>query len=71
MEKLFALVAYVPSVGLGVGFMMLATGVLWKNHKKQQAKALMTAGTWCVGVSLVVLMALFAIGAVGLGPVPS
>lgn len=71
MEKLFVLGAYVPSVGLGVGFMMLATGALWKSSRKQQAKTLMTAGTWCVGISLILLTALFVMGAVGLGPVPN
>lgn len=70
MEWFFLLVAYLPVVSAVVGLGLLIAGFLLRKRKKQGSKGLFIAGGICVGIWLLLYIALFLAGALGIGPAP-
>ena len=71
MEWLFLLIAYLPSVSIVVGLILLVAGLVVKKTDKKKATGLLKVGGLCIGICLLVYASLFLIGAVGLGPAPN
>lgn len=71
MEWLFLLVAYFPVISIVIGLALLIAGFILKKSKKQLSKSLLKASGLCIGICLLVYIALFLIGALGIGPVPN
>lgn len=71
MEWLYLLIAYLPIISIVVGLTLLIAGLVLRKSKNQLSMGLFIAGGLCVGLCLLVGVALFLIGALGIGPVPN
>ena len=71
MEWIFLLIAYLPIMGIVIGLALLIAGFILRKIKRQPSVGLLIAGGICVGICLLFYIALFLIGALGIGPVPS
>lgn len=71
MEWLFLLIAYLPVISAVLGLALLIAGFVLRKTKKKASKGLFLAGALCVGACLVVYLALFFVGSLGIGPVPN
>lgn len=71
MEWLFLLIAYLPVISVIFGLALLVAGFIVRKTKKNHSTGLFIAGGLCVGICLVFYIALFLIGALGIGPVPN
>ena len=71
MEWLYVLMAYLPVISIVVGIVLLVVGLLLRKSKKQFSKALFIISGLCAGLFLFIVIALFLIGALGIGPVPN
>lgn len=71
MECLYLLMAYLPVISIVVGIALLIIGLVLRKSKKQLSKVFFIVGGLCVGICLLIVVALFLIGALGIGPVPN
>ena len=71
MEWLYLLMAYLPVISIVVGIALLIIGLVLRKSKKQLSKVFFIVGGLCVGICLLIVVALFLIGALGIGPVPN
>lgn len=71
MEWLFLLIAYLPIISITVGLTLLITGFVLRKTKKHLSTGLLIAGGVCVGICLLIYIALFLVGVLGIGPVPN
>ena len=71
MECLYLLMAYLPVISIVVGIALLIIGLVLRKSKKQLSKVFFVVGGLCVGICLLIVVALFLIGALGIGPVPN
>ena len=71
MEWLFLLIAYLPIISIAVGLTLLIAGFALRKSKKHLSTVLLITGGVCVGICLLFYIALFLIGALGIGPVPN
>ena len=65
MECLYLLMAYLPVISIVVGIALLIIGLVLRKSKKQLSKVFFIVGRLCL------VVALFLIGALGIGPVPN
>jgi len=68
---LYLLMAYLPVISIVVGIALLIIGLVLRKSKKQLSKVFFIVGGLCVGICLLIVVALFLIGALGIGPVPN
>ena len=71
MLCLYLLMAYLPVISIVVGIALLIIGLVLQKSKKQLSKVFFIVGGLCVGICLLIVVALFLIGALGIGPVPN
>ena len=71
MEWIYLLMAYLPVVSIVVGVALLIAGFVLRKNKKQLSKVFFVVGGLSVGICLLVGIALFLIGALGIGPIPN
>lgn len=71
MLCLYLLMAYLPVISIVVGIALLIIGLVLRKSKKQLSKVFFIVGGLCVGICLLIVVALFLIGALGIGPVPN
>lgn len=71
MEWMYLLMAYLPVISIVVGIVLLIVGIVMRRQENQLSKAFFIAGGLCVGICVLVGIALFTVGALGLGPVPN
>lgn len=71
MEWLFLLIAYLPIICIAIGLTLLIIGFVLRKSKKYLSTGLLIAGGVCVGICLLIYIALFLVGALGIGPVPN
>ena len=71
MEWLFLLIAYLPVISIVFGIALLIAGLVLRKSKKQLSKVFFVVGGLCVGIFLLIVIALFLAGAFGIGPVPT
>lgn len=71
MEWLFLLIAYLPVISVIAGLVLLIAGYIMRKTKKNLSAGLFITGGVCVGICLAFYIALFIIGAFGIGPVPN
>lgn len=71
MECFYLLMAYLPVISIVVGIALLIIGLVLRKSKKQLSKVFFIVGGLCVGICLLIVVALFLIGALGIGPVPN
>lgn len=71
MEWLFLLIAYLPVISIVIGLALLIAGFALRKTKEQLSNELFIAGGFCVGICLLIYIALFFVGALGIGPVPN
>ena len=71
MEWLFLLIAYLPIISIAVGLTLLITGFILRKSKKHLSTGLLITGGVCVGICLFIYIALFFVGALGMGPIPN
>lgn len=71
MEWIYLLMAYLPVVSIVVGVALLIAGFVLRKTKKQLSKVFFIVGGLSVGICLLVGIALFLIGALGIGPIPN
>ena len=71
MEWLYLLMAYLPVISIVIGILLLIAGLVVRKTKKQLSKVFFIVGGLCVGICLLIGIALFLIGALGIGPVPT
>ena len=71
MEWLFLLMAYLPVISILIGISLLIAGLVVRKTKKQLSKVFFIVGGLCIGIFLLIVIALFLIGALGIGPVPT
>jgi len=68
---LYLLMAYLPVISIVVGIALLIIGLVLRKSKKQLSKVFFIVGGLCVGICLLIVVALFLIGALGIVPVPN
>ena len=71
MLCLYLLMAYLPVISIVVGIALLIIGLVLRKSKKQLSKVFFIVGGLCVGICLLIVVALVLIGALGIGPVPN
>ena len=71
MEWLYLLMAYLPVISIVIGILLLIAGLVVRKTKKQLSKVFFIVGGLCVGICLLIGIALFLVGALGIGPVPT
>ena len=71
MECLYLLMAYLPVISIVVGIALLIIGLVLRKSKKQLSKVFFIVGGLCVGICVLIVIALFLAGALGIGPVPN
>ena len=71
MLCLYLLMAYLPVISIVVGIALLIIGLVLRKSKKQLSKVFFIVGRLCLGICLLIVVALFLIGALGIGPVPN
>ena len=71
MEWLFLLIAYLPVISIVIGIALLIAGLVLRKSKKQLSKVFFVVGGLRVGIFLLIVIALFLAGALGIGPVPN
>ena len=71
MERLFLLIAYLPVISIVIGITLLIAGLVLRKSKKQLSKVFLIVGGLFVGICLLIVIALFLAGALGIGPVPN
>ena len=71
MLCLYLLMAYLPVISIVVGIALLIIGLVLRKSKKQLSKVFFIVGGLCVGICLLIVVALFLIGALGIVPVPN
>ena len=71
MEWLFLLIAYLPVISIVIGIALLIAGLVLRKSKKHLSKVFFVVGGLCVGIFLLIVIALFLAGALGIGPVPT
>lgn len=71
MEWLFLLIAYLPIISIAIGLTLLIIGFVLRKSKKYLSTGLLIVGGVCVGICLLIYIALFLVGALGIGPVPN
>lgn len=71
MKWLYLLISYLPVICIVFGLALLITGFIFEKCKKQVSHGFFISGEICIGVCLLICIALFLIGALGIGPVPN
>ena len=71
MEWVFLLIAYLPIISIAIGITLLIIGFVLRKSKKYLSTGLLIVGGVCVGICLLIYIALFLVGALGIGPVPN
>lgn len=71
MEWLYLLISYLPVISIVVGLALLIAGFIFKKSKRQVSNGFLISGGVCIGAFLLICIALFLIGALGIGPVPN
>ena len=71
VEWLFLLISYLPIISIVVGLTLLISGFVLRKSKKHLSTGLLIVGGVCVGICLLIYIALFLVGALGIGPVPN
>lgn len=71
MEWLYLLISYLPVISIVVGLALLIAGFIFKKSKRQASNGFLISGGVCIGAFLLICIALFLIGALGIGPVPN
>ena len=71
MEWLFLLIAYLPVISIVIGIALLIAGLVLRKSKKQLSKVFFVVGGLYVGIFLLIVIALFLAGALGIGPIPN
>ena len=71
MEWLFLLIAYLPVISIVIGIALLIAGLVLRKFKNQLSKVSFIVGGLCVGICLLIVIALFLAGALGIGPIPN
>ena len=71
MKWLYLLIAYLPVLSILIGSTLLIAGLTLRKSKKQLSKGLLITSGLCVGLCFLVYIAMFLIGALGIGPVPN
>ncbi|MBQ8856758.1 MAG: hypothetical protein IJ024_01290 [Lachnospiraceae bacterium] len=67
----YMLIAYLPAITVVVAIPLLITGIILQKKKKRFAKAFIIIGTSCIGICILFFLLLFALSALGMGPVPN
>lgn len=71
MDWLFLLIAYLPVASLLIGLAFLGAGFLLRKSRRRLSKRLYIAGGFCASLCLLIFAALFLVGALGIGPIPT
>ena len=71
MEWLYLLIAYLPVISIMMGIALLIVGLVLRKSQKQLSKGLLIVSGGCIALCLLVGIALFLAGALGIGPVPN
>ena len=71
MEWIYLLIAYLPVISILIGLALLIASFALRKSKKQLSKIFFIASGLCIGICLLVGIALFLVGALGIGPVPT
>lgn len=71
MEWIFLVIAYLPFLSLLIGLALLISGFVLRKTKIKLSKGMLIAGGLFVGICMLVCIALFLVGALGIGPVPN
>ncbi|MDO5545456.1 MAG: hypothetical protein Q4F81_06490 [Eubacteriales bacterium] len=71
MELIYLLIAYLPIIRIVIGIGLLIAGFTLRKSKEKMSQGFFIAGSLCIGICLLIGIALFLLGAFGVGPVPN